>query len=234
MPDQEKIQQWYNERYRRKGNDSWRPYEAYTLYMDLLRIQPGHTVLDVACGTGFLLRQAVERGANTFGVDIATEAVQLARENSPKSQVQISGGEDLPYPDSFFDRLTCIGALEHFSDLDRGLSEFHRVTKDNAFLCIVVPNSQYFYWKLSRNKGTDQIEIKEKHANLKEWSDLLQSHGYTITEVLQDTWVFRRTPILRPAHPIKIACKLIARLLYRLIPLRYTYQFIFVLEKPRK
>lgn len=231
MKKKEKIRDWYNSRYRQKGTESWRPYEAYEIYMDLLNIQEGQRFLDVACGTGYLLKQASEIGAKTFGVDISSEAVDISKNNSPMSEIEVSDGENLNYPDGFFDRLTCIGALEHFSDIDKGLSEFYRVTQKDALLCVVLPNSQYFYWLLRQKKGTEQYGIKEKLATLDEWSSLLQNSGYEIVKVLQDTWIFRKLRLFKPLNPVKIVCKILSRLLYRLIPLKYTYQFIFILKK---
>ena len=231
MEKKEKIRDWYNERYRQGRGESWRPYEAYRIYVDLLGVREGQNFMDVACGTGHLLKQAAERGAKTFGVDISSEAVDISQNNSPTSEINVSSGESLNYPNEFFDRLTCIGALEHFSDIDKGLSEFYRITQKDALLCFVLPNSQYFYWLLRQKKGTDQSGIKEKLATLDEWSSLLQGSGYDIVKVLQDTWVFRKFRLFKPLNPVKIVCKILSRLFYRLIPLKYTYQFIFILKK---
>ena len=75
-PSEQDIKAWYNRRYADRGLGSMRTPEAYQVFLDALDARPGMRLLDIACGTGFLLRAAAQRGLRTFGTDISEEAVK--------------------------------------------------------------------------------------------------------------------------------------------------------------
>lgn len=52
-------------------------------------------------------------------------------------------GERLPFPDDCFDKIFVSGALHHFFDPQKGVSEFLRVLKRKGHLCVMEPN--YFF-----------------------------------------------------------------------------------------
>jgi SAM-dependent methyltransferase len=70
-------------------------------------VQPGHTLLDVACGTGVVAITAARRGATVTGLDLTPELLARARENSKTAAVDIDwhegDAEQLPFPDAAFD-----------------------------------------------------------------------------------------------------------------------------------
>src|SRR5881628_249076 len=72
------VRAWYNTLYASVGLSSTRPVEAYPQFLDLLDVRPGTALLDVSCGQGFLLKAAVDRGLEAFGVDISDQAIRLA------------------------------------------------------------------------------------------------------------------------------------------------------------
>ncbi len=76
-------------------------------FVDLLAIQPGTRVLDVACGTGNLAIPAARKGAQVWGLDIAPNLLEQARERASAEQLPATfeegDAEQLPYPDAHFD-----------------------------------------------------------------------------------------------------------------------------------
>jgi len=76
-------------------------------FVDRLHIQPGTRVLDVACGTGNLAIPAARKGAQVWGVDIAPNLLQQARERASAEGLpavfEEGDAEQLPYPDAHFD-----------------------------------------------------------------------------------------------------------------------------------
>ena len=67
-------------------------------------VQPGQSVLDYGCGSGILAILAKKCGAGTvWGIDIDTQAVESARENSKRNQVEIDYGLPNVCPTSEFD-----------------------------------------------------------------------------------------------------------------------------------
>ncbi len=230
-PTEQEIKAWYNRRYADRGKDSMRTADAYPVFLDLLKVQPGKNLLDIACGTGYLLRAAAERGLATWGIDISEQAVKLAQEVSPSSNVSVGRGEQLPFPDGFFDYLTCIGSLEHFLDMERGLAEMKRVTKPSSLICILVPNSNFLYWKLTGRLGTEQQDINEHLMSFREWRDFFSRYGLETVRTSQDRWPAKKLRVRSAGSPLKAARALLFKLAWALLPMHYAYQFIFILRK---
>jgi ubiquinone/menaquinone biosynthesis C-methylase UbiE len=100
-------------------------------------VKPGMRVLDVACGLGepaFTLLPLVGPTGYVVGIDLVPEMLP-----SPPSSVNgaklsnimfgVADGEDLPFQDGTFDLVTCRGAVMHFPNAARALSETYRVLR---------------------------------------------------------------------------------------------------------
>ncbi len=218
MVNEKKIKDWYNQRHSTKGKDAWRPYKAYPIFLDYLDVKSGRKLLDVGCGTGYLLKAANQKGLETYGVDISIEGVKIAKRISPNSKIIVGKGEDLNFPDKFFDYVTCLGSLEHFLDIEKGIKEIVRVSKNEALFCIMVPNINFLFWKIRKAKGTEQQDINENLLSLKQWKNLFIQEGLEILKIYQDRWLMKKTNIF-------------FKLVWGVLPLNYTYQFIFILRK---
>jgi SAM-dependent methyltransferase len=230
-PTEQDIKAWYNRRYADRGVNSMRPPDAYDVFLSALDVQSGRTLLDIACGTGFLLHAAARRGLKTFGTDISEEAVRLSGQTSPESEVIVGKGEDLKFPDGLFDYVTCIGSLEHFLDMDKGLGEMKRVSKPDALLCITVPNSNFLYWRVSGKHGTEQQDINEHLMSLSEWKDFFSRSGLDVVRIRQDRWPMKKIRPFATLNPLRIVRDLAFKLVWSVLPLRSAYQFIFILKK---
>jgi len=96
-------------------------------------VQPGDAVLDIACGTGDLLRAfaryAPQAGAYV-GADFAHEMLRRAAErDAGRLGWCEADGLSLPFADASFDVTSCAFGVRNFQDLDRGLAEMHRVLR---------------------------------------------------------------------------------------------------------
>ena len=96
--------------------------------------KPGETVLDLACGTGIVMRDLVAKvGPNgrVVGLDIAPAMLEVARTRVPTDAAAIEfhqgSGTELPFDDETFDLVTCQEGLQFFPSHATGLSEIRRV-----------------------------------------------------------------------------------------------------------
>jgi ubiquinone/menaquinone biosynthesis C-methylase UbiE len=78
--------------------------------LDLARVAPGETVLDVACGTGSLALAAKRRvgdGGTVHGIDASPEMIERATAKVRKAgvavDIRLALAESLPFPDASFD-----------------------------------------------------------------------------------------------------------------------------------
>lgn len=86
-------------------------------------------VLDVATGTGLVLRALAERGrpAQLTGIDVSTGMLQAARARLPNAALIQARAEQLPVRDAAVDLVTCVTALHLVSEPNHVFNEFARV-----------------------------------------------------------------------------------------------------------
>ena len=99
--------------------------------VDSLRLAPGSTVLDLACGTGDLGRIAGRRGYRTVGADLSWGMLAARRSGQPVVQADVL---ELPFRDGAFDGIVCGYALRNFTDLAASLREAARVVRPGGRL----------------------------------------------------------------------------------------------------
>jgi SAM-dependent methyltransferase len=73
--------------------------------LEALALGPDDHLLDVGCGGGLLLRDALVTGASATGLDHSQDMVELARERAPGAEVVLGSAERLPFADHSFSAL---------------------------------------------------------------------------------------------------------------------------------
>jgi len=103
-------------------------------------IQPGQRVLDVACGTGVLGREALARvrGGAVSGLDANQGMLAVARRAEPGIEWRHGTAEALPYADTSFDAVVSQFGLMFFGDRRQALREMMRVLKPGGRLAVAV------------------------------------------------------------------------------------------------
>ncbi len=107
----------------------------------LARSPSPRRVLDVGCGTGYLLRRLAERCPATVGLaglDAAAGMVRVAREATTDSRLSFLVGraEQLPYPAGTFDLVVSATSFDHWADQQAGLAQCARVLAPGG--CLVL------------------------------------------------------------------------------------------------
>jgi SAM-dependent methyltransferase len=108
---------------------------------DAARLADGHRVLDVACGTGVLAREASKRvrpRGSVIGLDRNEGMVAVARRRSDGIEWRPGRAEALPFPDGCFDAVISQFGLMFFEDRGAALSEMWRVLRPGGRLAIAV------------------------------------------------------------------------------------------------
>jgi len=124
--------------------------------LDAAGVEAGHRVLDVACGTGVLAREAVDRvgpAGGVAGVDPGRGMLAVAGELAPGVEWREARAESLPYPEHSFDAVVSQFGLTFFSDRSRALREMRRVLRPCGRLAVAV-------WDSLENSEAYAIEVE--------------------------------------------------------------------------
>jgi ubiquinone/menaquinone biosynthesis C-methylase UbiE len=172
----------------------------------------GLRTLEVACGRGGFVRALARRGADAVGLDFSLAALKIGRERSLKFQEEnratfVQGdAHALPFPDDYFDLIISCETIEHLPQPEKGVSEFHRVTKPGGSLFLTTPN----YLNLM---GLYEIYSKVRHPKRKpdQPYDRFQLFFQTRRLLKQAGWQIQKSdgivhqlPIFPGRHPVRI------------------------------
>ncbi len=95
---------------------------------EVLDSLPDGRLADVGCGTGDLLRSALERGWDAVGIDADPDMVAMASEAAP-GRVVDGALPDLPVSAREFDSVAANFVLNHVGDPRAGIRELARITR---------------------------------------------------------------------------------------------------------
>ncbi len=146
----------------------WAPQMA-----DAAQISREHKVLDVACGTDIVAREAAMRVVSADQVtgldilDINEGMLSVARRLQPRINWRQGDATQLPFEDAQFDVVTCQFSLMYFPDRIAALKEMMRVLKPGGRLAIAV------WGPLERAKGYVLLTEIARSTAGKEAADLI-------------------------------------------------------------
>lgn len=109
-----------------------------------LGLRPGNLVIDLACGTGDLAREAVRAGGRVVGVDFSAGMLRRAAARRIGCHLVRGDALRLPFPDGSCDAVVSGFALRNFVHLKRALRECARILKSGgkaAFLEVDRPRN---------------------------------------------------------------------------------------------
>lgn len=118
------------------------PFQSTQKLVKMAKIQPSNTVLDLACGTGAVTRQILEKIGKTghvTGIDISDTAIKIAKKSVKGKNVDfvILDAENFEFNHTF-DVVTCQYALFFFPNASKALANIKRSLKKNGTLAITV------------------------------------------------------------------------------------------------
>ena len=105
---------------------------------DAAQVSSADSVLDVACGTGVIAREALRRGATATGVDINPGMLAVAGRVAPNAAFELGDAAALPFPANAFTKTLCQFAFMYLPDRVTAIQEMARVTAPGGTLAIAV------------------------------------------------------------------------------------------------
>jgi ubiquinone/menaquinone biosynthesis C-methylase UbiE len=111
----------------------------------LKRRAPGNKLLDLGCGTGFIIDLARDLFDEIHGVDVTQAMLDRVKLSPGNITLHRCPAEQLPFPDRSFDLVTAYSFIHHTEDYWRVLREAARVLRPNG-ICYVdlEPNKRFW------------------------------------------------------------------------------------------
>lgn len=129
--------------------------------LNLLNYNESEKLLDYGCGFGRFFSFFNGKKVKYYGIDISEAMIQECKKSFSENAdcFFCSEGEDLPFDDSFFDKIVCYGVFDACYQ-EKALAEMLRVLKTDGELLITGKNTNYF-------NNDEQAYIAEEAARKK-------------------------------------------------------------------
>jgi len=126
----------------------------------------GGRLLDVGCGTGFVLNLARDLFKEIHGVDVTPAMLAKVDTSSGNITLHNQPAESLPFAANTFDAVTSYAFLHHLEDYTKVLREVHRVLRPGGVLYVdLEPNREF--WRL-------MTELERRERAGERFSDIVQ------------------------------------------------------------
>jgi ubiquinone/menaquinone biosynthesis C-methylase UbiE len=157
--------------------------------IDLVRQFGSDRLLDLGCGTGFLIDLAGDLFKEIHGVDVTKAMIDQVDTSRGNVTLQLSPAEAVPYPDNYFDVVTAYAFLHHTEDYRRIFKEAHRVLKPGGVFFSAQDPSRLF-WNAIKNLGKNQSDlqrssVRKAYEAVHHTEDLLEQEYGTPRELVE-------------------------------------------------
>jgi SAM-dependent methyltransferase len=115
----------------------------FVVLLELLALREEDVLLEVGCGGGAFLHDALESGCRAAAIDHSPEMVRLAREQNAEAvaegrlEVIEASADRLPFPDEMFTCATMTGVLGFLPDPVSAFAEIRRALADGGRLVLL-------------------------------------------------------------------------------------------------
>jgi SAM-dependent methyltransferase len=136
--------------------------EHMARYAFAARLARGKRVLDAGCGAGYGSAELAPAALSVIGIDVAPEAVELARSNyqQPNLEFELGSCTALPHGEGAFDLVVAFEVIEHLENWREFLLEVRRVLAPGGQFVVSTPNKQY-YTESRGAQGANPFHVHE-------------------------------------------------------------------------
>ena len=178
------------------NNDShWRPENIAKVKGHIRRISEGiefaeRRVLDLGCGTGFIINLVKDDFYRVDGVDITEDMLKKVDTSNGNIFLKRAMAEDTGFDSDTFNLVTAYSFLDHLYDVESVLREAYRVLKPGGFFYADLnPNRDFweFISGISEKESGEYSEIVKREIDQLANGDTLSNRYGLDKEVMEDS-----------------------------------------------
>jgi SAM-dependent methyltransferase len=145
-----------------------------------MRFAPDDKILDVGCGTGWLSGLLADRvpAGQVVGMDVADEMVRRARKryaDRANMMFVLAGAEDIPWDDSFFNKVVSIESAYYWPDPATAMGEIHRILQPQGTVWILI---NLYQENVYAHPWAEKLAVPVHILPGGEWCRLLEGVGF--------------------------------------------------------
>ncbi|MHB8541606.1 MAG: class I SAM-dependent methyltransferase [Candidatus Acidiferrales bacterium] len=149
--------------------------------LEMMKLEPSDTVLDVGCGGGWLVREIAARvpQGRVLGMDVADEMVNRARRGAASSRnVEFAVGsvDGILRQANSFDKVISVESSYYWPDPAAGIREIFRVLRPGGSAWILV---NYYRDNLYCHQWSKTFTIPTHLLSAEEWAGLFREAGFS-------------------------------------------------------
>lgn len=134
----EKVAQWYDNHL--EGGDTYHENVVGPQLIRMIGDFTDKTIVDVACGQGYITRLLAQNSKKVFGVEPSKSLLEYAKKKGPKSITYYQSTADrlLFFTKQSIDLVTCVLALSNIENYRQSIKEMARILKDDGTIYLVI------------------------------------------------------------------------------------------------
>lgn len=120
----------------------------------------GNRLLDLGCGTGFILKLAEPYFKELYGVDITPAMLEIAKskfKHNDSVQLIETGTDQIPLPNASVDVITGYSFLHHLANITPTLKEAYRVLRKGGIVYTDLDPNYYFWESIKKISHTKHV-----------------------------------------------------------------------------
>ena len=133
-------------------------------------------VLDVGCGTGFLLNELRKRGYSAFGLENERKALDLSYDQKIHGVIR-GEAENPPFKKDSFDIILLLDLLEHLEDDILALKRLSEILTKEGCLLITVPAFSFLWGR------HDEVFHHKRRYTSKRLEKTLYDAGFVVQKI---------------------------------------------------
>jgi len=123
------------------------------------------SLLDIGCGTGFILNIAKKYFKRVVGVDITQAMLDEVDLFSGNIELRLADSSDIPFDDESFDVCTAYGFLHHLLELDSTFKEVYRCLKGRGVFYADQDPNYYCFREIVKLRGKKYSKVLQSEVD---------------------------------------------------------------------